>query len=216
MERELRQTRRSRIKRNRERAAYGRAAVNAVLDATSLCHVAYMMDGEPCIAPTFHWREGARVYWHGSSASRFLRRAAGTRVGLCVTCLDGLVLARSAFHHSVNYRSVILYGAAHPVADADKEARLRAFLDGLYPGRWQSLRPITQKELKATTVLGMDIDEGAAKVRTGMPADDEEDYALPVWAGVVPLRRAAEAPQPDPRNLAGVATPRHVLDFTTD
>ena len=216
MEKQLRPTRRSRVKRDHERGVYGRAAVDAILDATGLCHVAYLLDGAPAIVPTFHWREGDHVYWHGSSASRFLRQSAGTPVSLCASCLDGLVLARSAFHHSVNYRSAILYGEAFQVAEADKEARLRAFLDGLYPGRWQSLRPITAKELKATTVLGMAIDEGAAKVRTGMPVDDEEDYALPIWAGVLPLRRVAGAPQPDPRNLAGVDTPRHVLDFDMD
>ena len=210
MEANLRQTTRSRIKRQHERAAYDRESVNAILDATGLCHVAYALDGEAFITPTFHWREGDHVYWHGSAASRFLRRATDARVSLCVSILDGLVLARSAFHHSANYRSVVLYGTAHAVADADKEARLHAFTESLYPGRWEMLRPITAQEIKATTVLGMPIEEGSAKVRTGMPVDDEEDYALPIWAGVLPVQRAPSPPLADPRNLPGVETPRHV------
>ena len=214
MSESLRVTARSRVKRNHERAVYDRAGVYAVLDATPFCHVAYLVDGEPRITPTFQWREGDHVYWHGSSASRFLRKAAGARVSLCVSCLDGMVLARSAFHHSVNYRSAILYGEAEVVRDAaEKEARLRVFLEGLYPGRWETLREMTAKELKATMVLGMPIVEGAAKVRVGPPGDDEEDYALPIWAGVVPLRQVADAPVADPRNLAGVETPRHVLEY---
>ncbi|MCY4048731.1 MAG: pyridoxamine 5'-phosphate oxidase family protein [Hyphomicrobiales bacterium] len=214
MKDKLKETDKSRIKRAHQRADYDRDAVNAILDATPMCHVAYLIDGAPHITPTFHWREGNHIYWHGSSASRFLKRAANTQVSLCVSCLDGLVLARSAFHHSVNYRSVILYGEATPVKNVEeKEERLRYFLEGLCPGRWDTLRPITQKELTATSVLGMPIDEGAAKVRTGQPVDDEEDYALSIWAGVLPLERVIGEPVSDPRNLPGVEVPAHVRNY---
>lgn len=210
----LEETEKSRIKRLYKRADYDRKTVNDILDATPLCHVAYLIDGAPHITPTFQWREGDHVYWHGSSASRFLNRAANTQVSLCVSCFDGLVLARSAFHHSVNYRSVVLYGEAVPVEDAsDKEERLRYFLEGVFPGRWDMLRPITEKEIKATKVLGMPISEGAAKVRTGQPVDDEEDYELPIWAGILPLERIAGEPIADPRNLPGVEVPRHVHNY---
>ena len=130
-------------------------------------------------------------------------------MSLAVTHLDGLVLARSAFHHSVNYRSVVLFGEAEAVAADGKVDRLRSFLEGLFPGRWRQLRPITDQEIKATTVLSMPIDEGSAKVRSGPPIDDEADYALPIWAGVVPVATALGAPIADPRNLAGVALPDH-------
>ena len=214
MEDRLEETEKSRIKRLYKRADYDRKTVNDILDATPLCHVAYLLDGAPHITPTFQWREGDYVYWHGSSASRFLNRASNTQVSLCVSCFDGLVLARSAFHHSVNYRSVVLYGEAVPVEDAsDKEERLRYFLEGVFPGRWDMLRPITAKEIKATKVLGMPIREGAAKVRTGQPVDDEEDYELPIWAGILPLERIASEPIADPRNLPGVEVPGHVRNY---
>lgn len=216
MKDDLQSSSRSRIKRMHERAAYDRESIYAILDTSSFCHVSYLMDGEPYITPTFHWREGDQIYWHGSSASRFLRRSTNRRVSLCVSCLDGLVLARAAFHHSANYRSVILFGEANSVSDAHKEERLRAFMEKLYPGRWETLRPITNQELKATTVLGMPIEEGAAKVRTGMPVDDEEDYALPIWAGILPLHLIKEEPIPDPRNQPGLETPEHVFNYKAD
>ena len=139
-----------------------------------------------------------------------LRAAEDNDVCVAVTLLDGLVLARSAMHHSVNFRSVMLFGKPEEIPDSDKETRLRNFVDGLYEGRWDSLRPITGQELKATKILSMPIDEASAKVRTGQPVDDDEDYALPIWAGVVPLETAVLPPEPDPRNLPEVAPPDHV------
>lgn len=202
-------TKRSRIKRLPKRAHYDRATVHAILDAGAICHVGYVIDGEPYVTPTAYWRKGEHVYWHGSSASRALRTmAAGSPVCLTVTHLDGMVMARSAFHHSVNYRSVMVFGKATVVTDrAHKLAALEDFVERLYPGRWATLRPVNEQELKATTVLGMDLSEASAKIRTGPPVDDEEDYALPIWAGVVPVTIATGAPIDDARNLPGVARP---------
>ncbi len=202
-------TKRSRIKRLPKRAHYDRATVHAILDAGAICHVGYVIDGEPYVTPTAYWRKGEHVYWHGSSASRMLRTiAAGSPVCLTVTHLDGMVMARSAFHHSVNYRSVMVFGKATVVTDrAHKLEALEDFVERLYPGRWATLRPVNEQELKATTVLGMDLTEASAKIRTGPPVDDEEDYALPIWAGVVPVTIATGAPIDDARNLPGVARP---------
>ena len=202
-------TRRTRIRRLPKRAHYDRETVHAILDAGAMCHVGYVIDGEPYVTPTAYWRKGERVYWHGSSASRMLRTiAAGSPVCLTVTHLDGLVMARSAFHHSVNYRSVMVFGTAHVVTDRNaKLAALEDFVERLYPGRWAELRPVNEQELKATTVLGMDLSEASAKIRTGPPVDDEEDYALPIWAGVVPVTLAVGAPIDDARNLPGVKRP---------
>jgi len=201
-------TERSRVRRLHARGSYDREVVYAILDATPLCHLGTVQDGKPVVTPTLQWREGDRVYWHGSSASRALRAASGREVCLTVSLLDGLVLARSAFHHSANYRSVMLFGTAAEVADRDaKRAHLRTFLEGLYPGRWEALRPIREQELKATCVLSLPIREGAAKLREGHAVDDAEDYGLPIWAGVLPVVHGFGPPVPDPRNLAGVEEP---------
>lgn len=208
-------TDRSRLRRSHERGAYDPAELHAVLDANPICTIGYVIDGKPFATPTLQWREGSHVYWHGSSASRMLKKTLGQEVCLTVTCLDGWVLGRSAMHHSVNFRSAMLFGTAFRVeGDADKTARLKAMMDGLFPGRWDMLRPMHEQELKATTVFGMKIDEGAAKVRSGPPKDDEEDYALPIWAGIIPTRTELLAPVADPRNLDGVEMPAHVGSFT--
>ena len=208
-------TARTRIRRLPKRARYDRATVHAILDAGLVCHVGYTIDDHPYVTATSCWREGDRVYWHGSSASRMLRRQrAGVPVCLNVSLIDGLVLARSGFHHSVNYRTVMLFGTAAPVTDdARKLKALEAFVERLFPGRWAELRPVTPQELKATTVLGMDIAEAAAKVRTGPQVDDEDDYALDVWAGVLPLRLTAGAPVADPRLKPGVPLPDYLKGF---
>lgn len=207
-------TERTRLRRRRDRGRYEREVIDAILDATPLCHVGYVIEGRPAVTPTLQWREGDRVYWHGSSASRALRAAEGAEVCLTVSLLDGLVLARSAFHHSANYRAVMLYGRATPVADAElKRQRLQSFVEKLYPGRWKQLRPITDRELRATTVLALPIEEASAKVREGQPVDSEEDYAWPVWAGVLPVRFALGPPQPDPRNLPGVSEPQGIREL---
>lgn len=211
---DLKQTERTRLRRSHKRGVSDREAVNAILDATSLCHVGYTIDGKPLVTPTFHWREGNHIYWHGSSASRMLRNATNADVCLTVTHLDGFVIARSAFHHSVNFRSVMLFGRPEIVSDPDVATeRLKTFVDGIFPGRWDTLRPMNEKELKATTVLSMEIDEGSAKVRTGPPVDDEEDYALPIWAGVVPVTQGVGDPIPCERLAADVPVPEDVLNM---
>lgn len=207
-------TPKSKLKRAHERGHFDRTTINAVLDAQPVCHVGYVLDGKPIVTPTLQWREGDRVYWHGSAASRLLRKAESNPVSVSVTLIDGLVIARSAFHHSVNYRSVMLFGDAEKVEKPDeKEARLKTFVDGLFPGRWDTLRPMTGQELKATTVLSIPISEGAAKIRSGPPKDDDEDYELPIWAGVVPMSTVIGAPVPDPRNLDGVGVPGDVANL---
>jgi nitroimidazol reductase NimA-like FMN-containing flavoprotein (pyridoxamine 5'-phosphate oxidase superfamily) len=181
-------TERSRIRRVHERGSHGRADVYAVLDAAPLCHVGYVIDGAPYVTPTMHWRQGDRLYWHGSAASRFLRQIEGATACITVSLMDGYVLARSAFNHSVNYRSAMAFGKARIVeGDAEKTAALRDFTDGLFPGRWDSLRPMTTQELKATSVLWMEIEEATAKTRAAPPGDAAE-AEVPVWAGVIPMR----------------------------
>ena len=212
-------TSRTRVKRLPKRGHYDRATVHAILDAGFVAHIGYIIDGQPYVTPTSYWREGDQVYWHGSSASRMLRRQTQEAVPVCltVTHVDGLVLARSGFHHSMNYRSVMALGTAELVSDsAEKLVALEAFVERLYPGRWSELRPVTGQELKATTVLRMTLDEVSAKVRTGPPVDDEEDYGLPCWAGVVPLATVRGRPEPDPRLLPDIPLPLYVTaDVTT-
>lgn len=203
-------TERTRLRRNYDRGRFERETINAILDAMPLCHVGHVVDGKPAVTPTLQWREGGHVYWHGSSASRALRASEDCEVCLTVSLLDGLVLTRSAFHHSANYRSVMIFGRATKVVDPDVKAeKLRNFVEALYPGRWDMLRPMTQKEAKATTVLSLPIGEASAKVRSGGPIDDEADYVLPIWAGVIPIALTTGAPQPDPRNLPGIDMPEH-------
>jgi uncharacterized protein len=192
-------TTRTRLRRLPRRGAHDRPTIDAILDEALISHVGFVHDGRPAVIPTLHARIGDDVLIHGSAASRMLRAlAAGIDVCLTATLIDGLVLARSAFHHSVNYRSVVLYGQAHLINEADeKEQALHAFTDRLVEGRWAEVRWPTRKELKATTVLKLPIEEGSAKVRSGPPIDDDEDYALDVWAGVVPLTLTRGEPVPD-------------------
>lgn len=205
-------TDRSRLRRLHTRGQFDRKTVDAILDAQPMCSVGYIIDGRPYVTPTMQWREGNHVYWHGSSASRALRNSRDAEVCLTVSILDGFVLARSGMHHSINSRSVMLFGTAHVIADPEtKLAKLRQFMEGLFPGRYDSLRPDHAQDLKATMVLGMEIFEGSAKIRTGQPMDDEEDYELPIWAGVVPVRTVVDAPIADPRNLDGVAIPEGLV-----
>jgi uncharacterized protein len=194
-------TPRSRIRRHPERAHYDRDSVFAILDAALMCHVGYVIDGLPYVTPTLFWRDGERLYWHGSSASRMLRRqAAGIPVCLTVSHVDGLVLARSAFRHSLNYRAAMVFGTAAIVADPhEKEAGLNAFIERLYPGRTGRMRAILPQELKATTLMGMTIEEASAKIRDDGPLDLAEDYTAPCWAGVVPIAQRLGATIPDVR-----------------
>ena len=201
-----------RLRRLHKRGAYDKQSVYAVLDAMPLCSVGYVIDGAPYVTATLQWREGDHVYWHGSSASRMLRSATGAQVCLSVSILDGFVLARSGMHHSTNYRSATLFGVAEKVEDAAHKAQsLKRMVEGLFPGRWDTLRPATAQELKATTLLRMPIEEFSVKAREGGPNDDAEDYELPIWAGVLPVRMSVGALEPDPRNLPGVAAPTPLL-----
>lgn len=206
-------TDRSRLRRFHELGSHERATIHAILDAEPNCTVAYVMDGAPYLTPTLQWRVGERVYWHGSSASRAIRAGKGSQVCLNVTIVDGLVMARSGFNHSVNARSVTLFGTAELVPEEQKEPLMTAFIEGLWPGRTKVLRPMLPQELKATTLLSMPITEGSAKVRQGPPQDEPEDYALPIWAGVIPVHRAVSAPVADARNLPEVEVPAHVSAY---
>ena len=182
----------------RKRGHYDRATIDAILDEGVLCHVGFLHEGAPVVIPTLYWREGDVVYLHGSIASRMLGTSIDAPICVTVTHFDGLVLARSAFHHSANYRSVVLFGRPAEVTDAkEREARMRVFMEGLFPGRWETLRPVKAKELKATRLLGLRIDEASAKIRSGPPADDAADVTWPTWGGVLPFTIRAGDPQPD-------------------
>jgi nitroimidazol reductase NimA-like FMN-containing flavoprotein (pyridoxamine 5'-phosphate oxidase superfamily) len=207
-----------RVKRLPDRGHYDRETIHAILDAGLICHVGYVIDGQPYVTPTGYWREGDRVYWHGSSASRMLRQQKeGIPVCFTVSLLDGLVFARSGFHHSMNYRAVMALGTAQLVEGDDaKLATLEAFSERIAPGRWREIRPPTAQELKGTTILHMGLDEASAKIRTGDPVDDEEDYALPCWAGVLPIRLTTGTPQADARLAPGIAAPDYFSKLKLD
>lgn len=208
-------TERTRLRRKPNRGHFDRATIYSILDAMPLCHVGCLIDGKPVVMPTFQWREGDHVYWHGSNANRGMRAADGTDVCLTVSLIDGFVLARSAMHHSANYRSVMVFGRPTLVTDpAEKAEKLGRFVESLYPGRRDILRPITELEVKATAILGMPIEEASAKIRSGGPVDDEADYALPIWAGVLPVRYAVGEPEADPRNQSDAVMPAHARDFS--
>jgi hypothetical protein len=206
-------TDRSRAKRLHERARYDEVAVYAAF----IAHIGYVIDGQPYVTPTAYWRSGRHLYWHGSSASRMLRnQAGGVPVCVTVTQLDGLVLARSGFHHSLNYRSVMAFGSAHIVDDAAEKSReLDRFIDRLFPGRRANLRPNEAQELKATTLIVMEIEEAAVKTRSGGPKDDEADYALDCWAGVIPIRQVIGQPEADPLRKRDIAFPADLNVFAT-
>ena len=203
-------TERTRVRRLPERASYDRATVHAILDEGFLCHVAFVIDGQPFALPTGYGRVGNTLYLHGSTGSRLGMRP-DMDVCVTVTLLDGIVLARSVFHHSFQYRSVMVLGRTRLVTDPDeKEAALQAVVDHIVPGRGDVARGPDRKELAATAVLAVPIDEVSAKVRNGPVGDEEEDYQLPIWAGILPLELVPGAPQPDRRLLAGLPVPVHV------
>lgn len=207
-------SRRTRVRRYAWLADYDRKTVESILDATPLAHVGCTFDGVPFVTPTFFWREGDRVYWHGSAAGRMFKVLESQDVCFTVSMLDGLVLARSAYNFNCNYRSVMIVGRAELIRDdATKAEKLRNFVNGLVPGQWERLRPPTDKEIAVTAVASLSIAEASCKVRVGPPIDDEEDYAHPVWAGVIPIRTQVLPPEPDPKNLPGVTMPDEVLSF---
>jgi nitroimidazol reductase NimA-like FMN-containing flavoprotein (pyridoxamine 5'-phosphate oxidase superfamily) len=207
---------RVRLRRRRERGSYERRIIDAILDEALVAHLGIVDgDGQPFVVPTLHARCGNVVYLHGSAAGRAMRAlAAGARACLTVSLIDGLVLARSAMHHSANYRSVMLIGRATSVADpAEKLAAFRAIVEHVVPGRWADVRAPTSRELEASAVLAMPIEEVSAKVRTGPPLDAPQDYSLPTWAGVIPLVTEARPPAPDPKLPAGIAAPAYATAY---
>jgi uncharacterized protein len=195
-------TGRTQVKRLPKRGVYDPAQIHAILDEGFICHVGFVADGHPYVIPTGYARSGDQIYIHGSAASRMLRTLEqGIDVCVTVTLIDGFVLARSAFHHSMNYRSVVVFGKARLVNDPEeKVAALRCFTNHMAAGRWEEVRQPNEQELKSTYVLSLPLNEVSAKVRTGPPLDDEEDYALPVWAGVVPVRLVRGEPVQDRRD----------------
>ena len=209
------QTERTVLRRLPKRGSHDRKDVNAILDAAFLAHVGFNVDGQPFVIPTLYGRERDKLYLHGSAASRMLRELeSGAPACVTVALIDGLVLARSAFHHSVNYRSVVAFGTARKIDDApEKTHALRMISENVIAGRWRDVRGPTESELKATTVLEFAIEEASAKVRTGPPLDEEEDYALPVWAGVLPLKMEARTLQPDPRLHDGSVVPEYLSGY---
>ena len=209
------QTERTTLKRLPKRGVYDRELVYGILDEGFICHVGFAVAGQPFVIPTGYARVADQLFIHGSQVSRMLRTlSSGIDVCVAVTLVDGLVLARSAFHHSINYRSVVMFGSATMVEDREaKLAALFAFSEQVIPGRWDEVRQPTEPELKATTVLSLPLVEVSAKVRTGPPIDDEEDYELPIWAGVIPLRLVADLPTNDPRLKHEIQLTRSVLDY---
>jgi len=209
------QTQRSQIKRLPQRGEYDRQAIYQILDEGLICQVGFVVEGQPFVIPTAYGRVDDRLYIHGSPASRMLRTLKeGIEVCLTVTLLDGLVLARSAFHHSMNYRSVVVFGQATLVDDANEKLEaLKAFTEHVMPGRWAEVRLPNRQELSGTLVLALPLTEASAKVRSGAPVDDEADYALPVWAGELPLRVTTLEPVADPRLAADITPPAYVQNY---
>lgn len=207
---------RTRIRRLPGRAHYDADAVTAIVDAAIICSVAFQIDGTVHAIPTIHWREGEHLYIHGAKGSRMLKALTQGEACITIALADGLVLARSALHHSMNYRSVVIYGRFEPVTDpVEKRRSLQAFIDGLYPGRWETLRPINDKELNATSVLRIPLAEAAAKIRDGGVKDDEEDLGWPVWAGVIPLNTAVGTPRMEDDSMVR-AVPSTCFDLQSD
>ncbi len=209
-------TKRTRLVREADRAVYDREAAYHILDEGFLCHVGFVIEGQPFVIPTSYGRHGDRLYIHGSSASRMLRQLKeGVAVCVTVTLIDGLVLARSIFNHSMNYRSVVILGKATLIDDpVEKIEALRLLSEHIIPGRWADSRQPNERELKATSVLRLPIEEFSSKVRTGPVVDDEEDYSFPVWAGVVPLEMKAGTPIDDSRLIDGLAVPEYARNYT--
>lgn len=207
---------RTRIRRMPERANYDTDAIAAIVDAALMCNVAFQIDGSVHAIPTLHWRDGQYLYIHGAKASRMLKALTEGEACLTIALADGLVLARSALHHSMNYRSVVIYGRFEAVTEPlEKQRSLQALIDSLYPERWETLRPISDKELNATSVLRIALDEASAKVRNWGVKDDEEDLAWPVWAGVIPLHTRPGTPLVEPDSKVG-AVPATRFDWRSE
>ncbi len=198
-------TKRNKVKRLPKRGHYDKETIFGILDSTFICHIGFAVKGQPYVIPTAYGREGEAIYIHGATKSRMLlEMGKGAPVCLTVTKVDGLVLARSAFHHSINYRSAVVFGRAIEVTGEEKERGLFVISENILKGRWDEVRRPNEIEMKVTTVLRIDIDEASAKVRTGPPGDEEEDYALPIWAGVVPFYSKVGPPESDPLLSGGI------------
>ncbi len=212
---QLEPTPRTTLKRGKDRGSYQVDDIHAILDEGLICQLAFVANDSPHVIPTAYARIGSTVYVHGAAANRALRALCnGEPACLSVTHIDGLVLARSAFHHSMNYRSVVLYGAMREVTDPKEWlAGLRAIIEHMVPGRWDDVRAPNATEAKRTLVLALSIDEGSAKVRSGPPVDDEADYEIACWAGVIPTQTRFERPVDDPRLAPGIAVPSYVRDY---
>ncbi len=209
-------TPRTQVRRLPDRGHYDSETIYRILDEGFLCHVGFVVDGQPFVIPTGYARVGDSIYLHGSAASRMLRTlAGGVQVCVTVTLVDGLVLARSAFHHSMNYRSVVILATAHAVEEPAEKARaLEAFTNHVVPGRWDAVRPVRDSEVKATSVLKLSLQEVSAKIRTGPPKDEPEDYQLPIWAGVLPLKLIAGEPIADANLPDGAKVPEILKNYS--
>jgi nitroimidazol reductase NimA-like FMN-containing flavoprotein (pyridoxamine 5'-phosphate oxidase superfamily) len=209
-------TDRNRIRRRHERGRFDKVTVYDILDSSMVAHIAYVIDSQPFCTPTGFWREDDKLYWHGSSASRMIRsQAEGVPVCVTATHLDAIVLARSGFHHSVNYRSVMAFGTARLVTDAAEKTRaMDGFVDRFFPGRSKQIRPPNGQEIKATSFVVMPIDEASGKIRSTHVSDEEEDYALPVWTARIPVRQVLGEPEPCPRQLPGLEVPQGMKGYT--
>ncbi len=210
---EFEKTEQTRVRRVPKRGIYDKETIYQIIDDALICHVGIVQDDRPIVIPTIHARDGNALLLHGAKASRLLKHvAAGHPVCVTITLLDGLVMARSAFHHSMNYRSVVLFGAGHVIDDGEEKMRaLKILSDHLVPGRWQDARPPNSKEMNATAVVKLAIENASAKIRTGSPVDDDEDYQLPIWAGVLPIQQQILPPIPDPKLAEGIPTPEYIM-----
>jgi len=206
----------NRIARKPDRGHYDKETIYAVLDEALVCHVGLVHDGQPIVIPTIHARDGDTLILHGAKASRLLKHVQGGHpVCVAVTLLDGIVFARSAYNHSMNYRSVVLFGQGRAlVSDAEKLRASEVLTEHIARGRWQDIRKPNRQELDATAFVALDIESASAKIRTGPPGDAEEDYQLPIWAGVLPFRQQALAPSDDPRLASGIPVPDYILRYT--
>lgn len=209
------QTSRNKVQRKPARGHYDTTTIYPIIDEALICHVGFVQDGQPFVIPTLHARQGDRLLLHGSRASRLLRHvAAGGEVCITITLVDGIVLARSVFHHSINYRSVVIFGRGEVIDDADARlAALEAFTERLLPGRWQEARLPNAVELKQTAIVAVPIDSASAKIRSGPPLDDDADLDLPLWAGVLPIRQVVGQPQPDPALPTNIELPDSVRQY---
>ncbi|MBL6444878.1 pyridoxamine 5'-phosphate oxidase family protein [Fulvivirga sp. 29W222] len=210
-------TSRNKVKRAPDRGCYEKSTVYEILDAGFLCHISFIVDGHPMIIPTFYGREGNQLYVHGATTSRMIKKLEeGVPMTLSVCHVDGLVLARSAFHHSMNYRSVVVFGTARVVAEEDKNHALYVMSEHLIEGRWKEVRPPNDKELKGTTVLAIEMEQASAKIRTGPPKDDKEDYETDIWAGVVPIGMGVGTPINDDLLKPHIKTPESVRNYLAE